>query len=256
MSAGRRSGVNWIRRKPRPRPAAKDLAINVFARPGTSSISRWPSPRTAQRTRSSTGRLPTITRSTASRMDPLTSATEATFIATPPSAGGPWHGPGKRIELARADRLRRDRTDEGARLRRPAEDLTPREERDHAEEDEAEAPLNRAAVLCVIEEESEDDRRSYDHECGGDRPRRPPAGSRWTVHPGEKGPRAHITPPGPPGSCRGCRSPAPDRGRQAGARCTAPPRIGRSRSPSPPARRASGRRPAPRAPEGSADPAS
>src|SRR5439155_9990055 len=177
-------------------------------------------------------------------------------LAITQAAGGALHGPGKRIELARADRLRRDRTDEGARLRRPAEDLTPREERDHAEEDEAEAPLNGAAVLCVIEEESEDDGRGHDHECGGDRPRRPPAGGRWTVQPEEKGPRAHITPPGPAGSCRGYRSPAPDRGRQAGARCTAPPRRGRSRSPSPPARRASGRRPAARARVGSADPAS
>ena len=36
MSAGRRSGVNWIRRKDRPRPAAKDFAMSVFASPGTS----------------------------------------------------------------------------------------------------------------------------------------------------------------------------------------------------------------------------
>src|SRR5256884_6722992 len=237
MSAGSRSGVNWILRKARPRPAAKDLAMSVFARPGTSSISRWPSPRTAQRTRSRTGRLPTITRSTASRMVPPTSATESTFIAIPPCGRGPreirgrthrargpegptrsalpdrprgcggiprdarprrcaagppgpagvgaglpargrgqphmleergpgarrhedlaipqaagraLHGPGERIEFPRADRFRGDRSDERARLRRAAEDLTPREERNQADEREAEDPLHGAAVLCVV----------------------------------------------------------------------------------------------------------
>src|ERR687898_3600712 len=44
--------------------AANERAINVLARPGTSSISTWPSARTAIRTRASTSRLPTIARST------------------------------------------------------------------------------------------------------------------------------------------------------------------------------------------------
>src|SRR6059058_4663561 len=116
MSAGRRSGVNWILRKERPRPAAKDFAISVFARPGTSSIRRCPSPRIAQSTRSRTGLLPTITASTASRRDPLTAATDARL---PPSlharehvlelAGeaapfaGPAHPGVSAVEVARAD---------------------------------------------------------------------------------------------------------------------------------------------------------
>src|SRR5829696_102198 len=44
--------------------AANERAINVLARPGKSSISTWPSARTAIRTRASTSRLPTIARST------------------------------------------------------------------------------------------------------------------------------------------------------------------------------------------------
>jgi len=51
------------------------------------------------------------------------------------------HRSGKRIEFPRADRFRGDRSDQRARLRRAAEDLTPREERNQADEREAEDPL-------------------------------------------------------------------------------------------------------------------
>src|SRR5215212_1409232 len=63
-SEGIRSGVNWMRLKSSRATAANERAINVLARPGTSSISTWPSARTAIRTRASTSRLPTIARST------------------------------------------------------------------------------------------------------------------------------------------------------------------------------------------------
>ena len=65
-SVGRRSGVNWTREKRSPVTVANDLAVSVFARPGTSSSRTWPSARRPARTSSSRSRLPTTARSTSS----------------------------------------------------------------------------------------------------------------------------------------------------------------------------------------------
>ena len=42
MSAGSRSGVNWMRRLPQPSATANALTIVVFATPGTPSSNAWP----------------------------------------------------------------------------------------------------------------------------------------------------------------------------------------------------------------------
>ena len=65
-SAGRRSGVNCTLLKPSPQASANVRAVSVLARPGTSSSSTWPSPRTPSSTSSSCSRLPTTARSTSS----------------------------------------------------------------------------------------------------------------------------------------------------------------------------------------------
>src|SRR6185369_1062542 len=66
-SDGRRSGVNWIRRKLHPRLRAIALARTVLPVPGTSSMRRWPRQRSATRARRTSWCLPTITRSTLAR---------------------------------------------------------------------------------------------------------------------------------------------------------------------------------------------
>ncbi len=42
MSAGSRSGVNWMRRALQPSVVANALTMVVFATPGTPSSSAWP----------------------------------------------------------------------------------------------------------------------------------------------------------------------------------------------------------------------
>ena len=61
MSAGRRSGVNWIRRNPQPSVRAKALTSVVFATPGTPSSSTWPRASRATRRSSGTAVEPTHT---------------------------------------------------------------------------------------------------------------------------------------------------------------------------------------------------
>ena len=53
MSAGSRSGVNWMRRKEHPRVAANAFTKVVLATPGTPSRSTWP--RARRETISSSG---------------------------------------------------------------------------------------------------------------------------------------------------------------------------------------------------------
>ena len=60
-SAGRRSGVNWMREKDASRPRARVLTASVLARPGTPSRSRWPSARRPIVSRSTRAPWPTIT---------------------------------------------------------------------------------------------------------------------------------------------------------------------------------------------------
>ena len=66
-SDGSRSGVNCTRAKPRPVTVANERAVSVFASPGTSSSSTWPSARRPSSTSSSRSRLPTTARSISSR---------------------------------------------------------------------------------------------------------------------------------------------------------------------------------------------
>src|SRR6478736_4406114 len=61
MSAGTRSGVNWIRLNSPPIDAASVLMAIVLARPGTPSTRRWPRARRATASRSSNTSWPTMT---------------------------------------------------------------------------------------------------------------------------------------------------------------------------------------------------
>src|SRR5581483_12525868 len=81
MSPGRRSGVNWIRLKSRPRAVEKLRAINVLPSPGKSSNSTCPPASAAVITISSTPRLPTTARST-SEITFLLSAETSRISAT------------------------------------------------------------------------------------------------------------------------------------------------------------------------------
>src|SRR5581483_10807384 len=64
MSAGTRSGVNWMRWKSQPMALASVLTARVLARPGTPSTRRWPRASRAISMRSSRLSWPTITRLT------------------------------------------------------------------------------------------------------------------------------------------------------------------------------------------------
>src|SRR5574341_732306 len=61
MSAGSRSGVNWMRLKPAPIEAASALASVVLPVPGVSSISTWPPPANAARSLRTDACWPRIT---------------------------------------------------------------------------------------------------------------------------------------------------------------------------------------------------
>ena len=98
MSAGSRSGVNWMRWKASPVTVASDRAVRVLATPGRSSSRTWPSASSPARTSSSTGRLPT--RPARSRR------------------GSPWLGP--RSPRGSARRRCWSRRSQLLQLRRPA----------------------------------------------------------------------------------------------------------------------------------------
>ena len=61
MSAGIRSGVNWMRLNDRSRICATVLMSSVFARPGTPVIRQCPPVKSAIRTWSMTSSWPTMT---------------------------------------------------------------------------------------------------------------------------------------------------------------------------------------------------
>src|SRR5438309_10061423 len=144
-------------------------------------------------------------------------------LAVPKPSGRPADGCGYSLQLPGFIRLGRGRGNERGRFRRPAEDLTPDEDREEAEEGEAQAPLEGTAELSVIYEDNHHDGGQGDKRAAGERKaddavaeRRKSVRARGTIT------RAHLTPPTPPESARGCRSRAPGPVRRAGARCTAP----------------------------------
>ena len=61
MSAGMRSGVNWMRWKLRWKIRAMDLTSSVLASPGAPVIRQWPPANSAMRICSMTSCWPTIT---------------------------------------------------------------------------------------------------------------------------------------------------------------------------------------------------
>jgi len=61
MSAGIRSGVNWMRLKLRLRARASVETSNVLARPGTPSRMQWPWEKMARSSSSTTFSWPTMT---------------------------------------------------------------------------------------------------------------------------------------------------------------------------------------------------
>ena len=60
MSAGMRSGVNWMRANFRWKTCAIDFTSNVFARPGAPVMRQWPPAKSAMRIWSITSRWPTM----------------------------------------------------------------------------------------------------------------------------------------------------------------------------------------------------
>src|SRR5215203_1699204 len=83
MSAGIRSGVNWIRLKLRSRICAIVLTSSVFANPGTPVIRQWPPQNIAINTSSTTSSCPTITLRSSVR---IFRRLLATFSARPSTA--------------------------------------------------------------------------------------------------------------------------------------------------------------------------
>ena len=102
MSAGSRSGVNWMREKLRFVTWASERAVSVLATPGRSSSSTWPSATRPSSTSSSTSRLPTTARSSSSRMPAIVAAasvglsTAGSSSRRAPAARGP--GPDRRLD--------------------------------------------------------------------------------------------------------------------------------------------------------------
>src|SRR5439155_22889726 len=148
-------------------------------------------------------------------------------LAVPQHSGRPADGRGYGHQLAGFVRLGRGRENERGRFRSPAEDLMPDEDREEAEQGEAQAPLEGSAELSVIYEDHHHDGGQGDEGRVGERKaddavadRRKSVRARGTIT------RAHLTPPTPPGSAQGYRSRAPGPVRRAGARCTAPLRRG------------------------------
>ena len=62
MSAGIRSGVNWMREKVRPRISPRLRTISVLPNPGTPSSRQWPPHTSAMKTCSINASWPTIAR--------------------------------------------------------------------------------------------------------------------------------------------------------------------------------------------------
>ncbi len=77
MSAGSRSGVNWMRLTLQSTLLASALASIVLPTPGTSSTSRWPSASSTVVAISTASRLPSMTVSTAAMTARLSSRNSA-----------------------------------------------------------------------------------------------------------------------------------------------------------------------------------
>ena len=80
MSAGIRSGVNWMRLNSSDRHRDRVLIMSVFARPGTPSSMQWPRAKRAIRSSSITWSWPTMTRLSCCLM--LSKADFSFFIAS------------------------------------------------------------------------------------------------------------------------------------------------------------------------------
>ena len=81
-SAGRRSGVNWMRWNDASIAPASVFASRVLARPGTPSSRTCPRMRSAITRRSTTASCPTTARATSARSLAITSCAEAICAAT------------------------------------------------------------------------------------------------------------------------------------------------------------------------------
>ena len=121
MSAGMRSGVNWMRLNGRSRMSARALMSRVLASPGTPVIRQCPPVNRAVRTRSMASSWPTITRRSSPRMRSRlrarsrAAATAASAAAESPAGGAggvPTASTGSAGTSAmRPDRRRRDAGD-------------------------------------------------------------------------------------------------------------------------------------------------
>src|SRR5213594_1055653 len=156
----------------------------------------------------------------------------------------------ERIQLAIAGRPRGPRADEGRRFGRPTLNLAPRDRREDRERDDAEEPPDRPAELRVVEEHPEQHREREEQADRRERDPTPRLDPGWMARGGRNPPLEHPTPPARPGSPRGSRSPGDGPPPPADARCTGPPRRGRSRSTTPRGRRGAARPRGPRAPSG------
>ena len=82
MSAGRRSGVNWMRANEQCELRARALMVEVFARPGRPSSRTWPRATRQMSRRSMSDCCPTICFCTSLRTAPRCSAASATCFFT------------------------------------------------------------------------------------------------------------------------------------------------------------------------------
>src|SRR5258706_1225464 len=92
MSAGTRSGVNWIRAKLPPTTVARVSTASVLATPGTPSSRQWPRDSTATSIRSIIRSWPTITFLTSNRVRSSSDASSAGVVMTASASdgGGDW----------------------------------------------------------------------------------------------------------------------------------------------------------------------
>src|SRR5207249_447385 len=130
-------------------------------------------------------------------------------------------------DVCSSDLRGRGRENERGRFRSPTEDLMPDEDREEAEEGEAQAPPEGSAELSVIYEDHHDDGgQGYEGRTGERKADDAVADRRKSVRARGTIARPHLTPPAPPGSARGSRSRAPGPFRRACGRCIVPLRRG------------------------------
>src|SRR3990170_1357612 len=215
MSAGRRSGVNWTRRNARPRAAAKDFAIRVFASPGTSSMRTWPSLRTAHSTRPSTLEpthplLGEAAREADAGREGIPGPARDEHLAVEEAVVRAADRRGEFRERPLVNRLGPVRGDEGRDLRGTPGDLGPSEGREDPEERKNEEPAEQARERAQGQEQGDDeDRGDGEGDDAEGRVRGFP--DRVDADRGPQGPEGvgHVSPPGKRGSPRGSGSIAP-----------------------------------------------